>query len=221
VLIGSPIGVFIQYLDEHLGMSRSFTIATFVEASLWMLTTMIGLAFAMKGKIQQHRHWMTRSYAVAIVFLEVRVVSGLGGWHSVAIRESILWGCVALSLLFADIAIQQRDFRTTSPVTEKATSAVGSLFRSAGLSNQNTQTPVRTRSSDGNPAHQPPEVVPSLLCLRWCVGCDLSPKASGSLARFAGLSPLSISLKLAILRMLCGRHHGAPGASDRNIRSDH
>jgi hypothetical protein len=41
-----------------------------------MSTTVIGLAFALSGKIQQHRQWMTRSYAVAIVFLEVSPCSG-------------------------------------------------------------------------------------------------------------------------------------------------
>jgi uncharacterized membrane protein YozB (DUF420 family) len=108
-------------------MSRSFTSATVVDASLWMLTTAIGLAFALSGKIQQHRQWMTRSYAVAIVFLEVRVISGLGGWDgSVAIAETILWVCLALSLLFADLAIHWRDLRPTRLVAAKAVPAVRS-----------------------------------------------------------------------------------------------
>src|SRR4051794_17233756 len=79
-LLGAPIGAFIQYrFDEKMfGASRSFSIATVVDGALWMLTTLIALNFAMKGKIQLHRQWMTRSYAVAIVFLEVRVISGLG-----------------------------------------------------------------------------------------------------------------------------------------------
>jgi uncharacterized membrane protein len=91
-LIGAPLGAFIQYrFDERLGDSRSFTIATVVDASLWILTTTIALAFALRGKIQHHRQWMTRSYAVAIVFLEVRVVSGLGGWdNSSATTETII-----------------------------------------------------------------------------------------------------------------------------------
>jgi uncharacterized membrane protein len=128
VLLGSPIGAYIQYhFDEQLGMSRSMSIATFVEAVLWMLTTMIGLAFAMKGKIQQHRQWMTRSYAVGIVFLEVRVVFGLAGWHSFALAEMVLWSCLTLSLLFADIAIHWRDLLAMSSATAKATTSVSSL----------------------------------------------------------------------------------------------
>jgi uncharacterized membrane protein len=121
-LIGAPLGAFIQYrFDERMGDSRSFSVATVVDAFLWMLTTAIALSFAMRGKIQQHRQWMTRSYAVAIVFLEVRVVSGLGGWdNSSTAMETTVWAGVALSLLFADIAIQWRELLPTRPVAAKA-----------------------------------------------------------------------------------------------------
>ena len=111
VLIASPLGAFIQYrFDEPLGAPRSFTIETLVQAALWMLTTVVGLGFAVNGKIQQHRQWMTRSYAVAIVFLENRVIVGLGGWsRNIAVAETVTWVTLALSLLFADIAINWRD----------------------------------------------------------------------------------------------------------------
>jgi uncharacterized membrane protein len=127
-LIAAPLGAFIQYrFDERLGMARSLTIATIVDALLWMLTTAIALAFALNGKIQQHRQWMTRSYAVAIVFLEVRVIAGLGGWDgNIVIGETIIWVCLALSLLLADIAIHWRDLRPTRLVAAKATPVVRS-----------------------------------------------------------------------------------------------
>jgi len=44
-----------------------------------MITTGIALGFILRGKVLQHRQWMTRSFAVAIVFLEVRVVLGVTG----------------------------------------------------------------------------------------------------------------------------------------------
>jgi uncharacterized membrane protein len=124
-VIGAPLGAFIQYrFDEKLGDSRGFSIATVVDASIWMLTTLIALAFALKRKIPQHRQWMTRSYAVAIVFLEVRVVGGLGGWDaSNTAMETIVWTCIALSLLFADIVIQWQDLRPVRP-TPKAIQAI-------------------------------------------------------------------------------------------------
>ena len=135
VLIASPIGAFIQYrFDEQVGMPRSFTIATIVDASLWMFTTAIAFGFALSDKIPQHRQWMTRSYAVAIVFLEVRVISGLGGWNnSVAINETIIWVCLALSLLLADIAIHWQDLWSARSVAAKAIPTV----RSQGVASAN------------------------------------------------------------------------------------
>ncbi len=111
VFIGAPMGFFIQHFEERMGGTRSFTMATVADAGLWILTTAIALFFILKGKVQQHRQWMTRSYAVAIVFLEVRVVSGIFGFDdNAAASETIVWMCVALSLLFADIVLQWQDF---------------------------------------------------------------------------------------------------------------
>ena len=80
VFISAPLGIYIQYLDEPLGFARSFTIETVFQASLWMLTTGIALAFILKGKVQQHRQWMTRSFGTGpLIFLEVRVIGGIAG----------------------------------------------------------------------------------------------------------------------------------------------
>jgi uncharacterized membrane protein len=74
-----PVGVYIQYLEESLGVSRSFTIAAVIQAILLLVTTGIGLAFALQGRIPQHRQWMTRSYAVGLIFFEVRFIVGVAG----------------------------------------------------------------------------------------------------------------------------------------------
>ena len=125
-LIGAPLGAYIQYSQErHAGAARSFSVAAAVDAALWMTTTAIGLAFAMRGRIQQHRQWMTRSYAVAIVFLEVRVILGVTGWERLGERvtETVVWFCVAFALLFADIALQWQDFRRAKVQPAKARAA--------------------------------------------------------------------------------------------------
>jgi hypothetical protein len=70
---------------------------------------------------------MTRSYAVAIVFLEVRVISGIGGWNdNPVIGETIIWVCLALSLLFADVAIHWQDLWPNRLVVAKVIPAVRS-----------------------------------------------------------------------------------------------
>ena len=85
VAVAAALGVTIQYLNERTGDPRSFTIATVVDASLWLLAT--GMAFwCIRGRrIEQHRQWMTRSFAMAIVFLEVRVILGLTGWETLGV----------------------------------------------------------------------------------------------------------------------------------------
>jgi uncharacterized membrane protein len=80
-LVAAPLGAYIQYFEERLEATRSFTAAAMVDALLLMATTGIAFAFVLNGKIEQHRQWMTRSFAVALVFLEVRVVGGLTGWE--------------------------------------------------------------------------------------------------------------------------------------------
>lgn len=83
VFVPAPLGVYIQYLEERMGGTRSFTIATLVDAILLTSATALALYFIRNRKIQQHRQWMTRSYAVALVFFEVRLISGSSGWTTV------------------------------------------------------------------------------------------------------------------------------------------
>jgi uncharacterized membrane protein len=110
VFVLAPIGNYIQYLDEKLGFSRAFTLATTVDALLLMTTTGLAFYFIRKRKFQQHRIWMTRSYAVALVFFEVRLVSGvLGLDDSNSAGETIIWICLALAIPIADLILQAQD----------------------------------------------------------------------------------------------------------------
>jgi uncharacterized membrane protein len=125
-LIVAPLGAYIQYFEERMGATRSFSIAAAVDAGLLMLTTAIAFSFAFRRKIQQHRQWMTRSFAVALVFLEVRVISGLGGWDTNPVAgETIVWVCVGASLLVADIVLQAQESWRSRPRTAKVQLAAG------------------------------------------------------------------------------------------------
>jgi uncharacterized membrane protein len=55
VLVAAPMGLYIQYFQERMGGTRSFSIAAGVQATSWILTTVIALAFIRAGKVQQHR----------------------------------------------------------------------------------------------------------------------------------------------------------------------
>jgi hypothetical protein len=109
VFILAPLGLYIEYLDEAQGAARSFTVETMIQSSALMITTGFGCYFAMKRQFTYHRQWMIRSYAVALTFLEIRVILGVFSldnpfdWH---VLETVVWCCTASSVLVGDIANQ-------------------------------------------------------------------------------------------------------------------
>jgi uncharacterized membrane protein len=121
-MILAPLGAYIQYFEERMGAPRSFSVAGVIDAILLMLTTGIAFAFILNGKVQQHRQWMTRSFAVALVFVEVRVVQGVTGWENLglAATETVVWSCLAFSLLSADIVLQMQELWRSRPAPVKA-----------------------------------------------------------------------------------------------------
>jgi uncharacterized membrane protein len=120
-MIVAPIGTYIQYFEERMQQPRSFTMAAASDAGLLMLTTAIALFFVLRGNIQQHRQWMTRSYAVAIVFLEVRVISGLLGFDNNSVAtEVIVWMCVIFAVPLADIVLNWQEFKHRKSERSKA-----------------------------------------------------------------------------------------------------
>jgi len=125
VFVAAPLGSYIQYFEERMGNPRSFSIAAAADAALWMITTGIAMVFILKGKVQEHRQWMTRSFAVAIVFLEVRVIGGLGGWENLDAHanETIVWVCLAFSILSADLVLQWQQLRSSPPVVRRPSPA--------------------------------------------------------------------------------------------------
>lgn len=114
VFIVAPTGAYIQYFEERLGFPRSFTVLAAMDALLLMGTTLIGFVFAYRRKIAQHRQWMIRSFAVALVFVEVRFILGVTGWEQLGVEmvQAVIWSCLALSLLFADLANHWTEIRT-------------------------------------------------------------------------------------------------------------
>jgi len=107
VAIAAPLGVLTQYLDELNGDPRSFTVLAAVDASLWLLATGVAFWCIRNRRIEQHRQWMTRSFAVALVFLEGRVILGLSGWEDlgVAVAETVIWTCIAFAYPLADLVL--------------------------------------------------------------------------------------------------------------------
>lgn len=110
----APLGAYIQYYQERMGAPRSFTVLGVVDATMLMGTTALAFLFAFKRKIALHKQWATRSYAVALVFIAARFVMGTTGWErlGVEIVQAIIWSCLALSMVLADVSIHWREIRS-------------------------------------------------------------------------------------------------------------
>ena len=123
-LMLAPMGAYIQYFQERMGAPRSFTILGVVDAAMLMGATVLMLLFAVRRKIALHRQWATRSYAIALVFIGGRFVLGITGWEQLGIEvvQAIIWSCLALSMVFADISIHWREIKAAlSKQTKPAT----------------------------------------------------------------------------------------------------
>lgn len=127
-LIGAPIGIYVQYFETvHLynndPVEFSLTIASVFQAGIWIFCTLMALAFILQRKIQLHRQWMTRSFACAIIFLEVRFIAGVFN-VDVKFIEIIVWSCVASAVPLADLVLYVEEVLRTRAVTSKASRAV-------------------------------------------------------------------------------------------------
>jgi hypothetical protein len=113
VFVMAPLGAYIQYYQERMGAPRSFTVLGIVDAFMVITATALALLFAVKRKIALHRQWATRSYAIALVFIGGRFVLGITGWEvlGVEIVQAIIWSCLALSVVLADVSLHWREIR--------------------------------------------------------------------------------------------------------------
>ena len=118
VFVGAPLGIYVQYFEERMGGPRSFTMAAAADAVLWIFTTAMALMFILRGNVQQHRQWMTRSFAGALIFLEVRAIIVMTGWGMYA--ETIVWCCVAAAIPIADLVLQLQDMPKRRAARAKA-----------------------------------------------------------------------------------------------------
>ena len=127
-LVGAPIGIYIQNFETvHMfnndPVEFSLTIATVFDAAIWMFCTIMALAFIWQRKTQLHRQWMTRSFACAIIFLDVRMVQGIFNIDD-KFTEIIVWSCVACAVPLADLVLYVEEVLRTRAATAKATRAV-------------------------------------------------------------------------------------------------
>jgi len=114
----APLGAYIQYYQERMGAPRSFTVLAIVDAVMLIVATALAGLFAVKRKIALHRQWATRSYAIALVFIAARFVLGVTGWEALGVElvQAVIWSCLALSVVLADVSIHWKELCSTLSV---------------------------------------------------------------------------------------------------------
>jgi uncharacterized membrane protein len=78
VAAGVPLGIVVETIKYRTGIApMRLLIGTIGFGSIFLVTTGIGFVLARRRRIAEHQRWMTRSFAVAMVFVEVRCVDYL------------------------------------------------------------------------------------------------------------------------------------------------
>ena len=73
MVVGAPLGIVIETIKYRIGVAPvRLLVASSAFGSIFLLTTATAFTLATRGRIAEHQRWMTRSFAVAMVFLEVR-----------------------------------------------------------------------------------------------------------------------------------------------------
>jgi hypothetical protein len=74
VLIAAPLAIVLAYHRRTPHIIPYFFLASSLQASTWIVTTVAAFLTARNRHFQQHRQWMVRSYAVTFTFIGIRVL---------------------------------------------------------------------------------------------------------------------------------------------------
>jgi len=85
--------------------------ATLVQAGAWLVTATAALLTARNRRIEQHRQWVVRSYAVTFTFIVLHVANPTGFWtlFTEADYATAIIICTFLAVLVPDIAFNWRE----------------------------------------------------------------------------------------------------------------
>ena len=106
-VVAAPVAVWMAFT-----ISPWFLIPfTVVQASTWVLFTLVAYSCIRRGAVTSHREWMMRSYAIALIFIEGRVLMAVpalarGGLDAVVL---VNWACFGLTLVVVECLIRWRE----------------------------------------------------------------------------------------------------------------
>ena len=112
--VAAPVAVWMAFIN-----SPWFLIPfTVVQATTWALFTLVAYLCIRRGAVGSHREWMIRSYSIALIFIEGRVLMavpalGRGGMDSVVL---VNWACLAITLIVVECMLRWREIMPLAPV---------------------------------------------------------------------------------------------------------
>ena len=116
VIVAAPIALVVAAKID----SPSLVAASAVQAFGWVAATAIALYCVRNGNIVQHRRWMIRGYAFAMVFTVARLIIPIPPIMAMGNTgiEIVVWSAIALAAFLPNILL---DWRTivTRPATKQ------------------------------------------------------------------------------------------------------
>ena len=115
--VAAPVAIWMAFVT-----SQWFLVPfTVIQASTWMLFTLIAYVCIRRRNIDAHRQWMMRSYAIALIFLEGRVLMAIPALARQGMDAVVLvnWACFAVTLVVMECALHWREIFPAQP--DKAT----------------------------------------------------------------------------------------------------
>lgn len=119
VAVAAPVAVYIAIIQGP----PTLVMAAVVQSTAWMVTTAIALYCIWNGNVQQHRHWMIRSYPFAMVFIFTRALFSIPAIQRLGEVGivSVVWSCIAAACFLPTFVI---NWRAVFPNQQRSAPAV-------------------------------------------------------------------------------------------------
>jgi len=129
--VAAPVAIWMAFVN-----SPWFLIPfTVVQASAWMLFTLIAYLCIRRRDISSHREWMMRSYAIVLIFLEGRVLMAIPALarHGMDAIVLVNWACLAVTLVVMECLLRWREiFPSARPNNALHPSAAAAVMSGRG-----------------------------------------------------------------------------------------
>jgi hypothetical protein len=124
--IAAPVAIWMALIN-----SPWFLIPfTIVQATTWMVFTGFAYVCIRRGATKPHSEWMTRSYAIVLIFLEGRVLMAIPALarHGMDAVVLVNWGCLAVTLVLVESFLRWREvFPARHPGTDLWPTPAGTI----------------------------------------------------------------------------------------------